>query len=571
MARYLSAVAAVGVPTGLVGAHALLYGRWVVDDAGITFAYARSIANGEGPVLQPGSAPVEGYSNPAWLALLVAGRWLGLFDRGTWFAIPDYVAFPKLLALVCVAGMFVCFYAVARTTTSWPAIVTVVAGTVTAAVPSFVVWTMSGLENALLVLVTAGIASVLVRAAVAGQLFEVKPALWCGLLAAVAALTRPDGLIYAGAYPLAVLVLLRRDQLGAAVRAVMASMLAFAGPAGAYLGWRLATFGQWLPNTALAKAQDTPTLADVARLGELSGYVGLPLAMTAAAAVTAGLAMRSPERGGMVVLLVPLTLALGAYVVLEADWMRHYRFATPVWALTSLAAAVGGARLLTRIPSLRAGAVVLVVAVGVLAVSAPTLVGHAAQGRKGPVAPLCVVAQSTGRSANGYADYLQLRAGSLLAPDIGGVALTSRLRTVDLAGLADAHIAAFWNARDWAGLRDYVFEQVRPTFISAHGGWSSTTGITLDPRFGWDYAEIATVAGSTDWVRRDILTSPADLDGLRAYAAAVTLPADFAQRAAPRGSCGNILTPGSDSPVDEELRVRTRLGAHDDSANVNRK
>ncbi|MGH3992012.1 MAG: hypothetical protein ACRDSN_06050, partial [Pseudonocardiaceae bacterium] len=136
MHRHLSAVAAVGVPTGLVGAHALLYGRWIVDDAAITFAYARSVANGEGPVLQPGADPVEGYSNPAWLALLVAGRWLGLFDRGTWLGVPDYVAFPKLLALVCVAGMFACFYAVARATTSRPALVTVVAGAVTAGVPS---------------------------------------------------------------------------------------------------------------------------------------------------------------------------------------------------------------------------------------------------------------------------------------------------------------------------------------------------------------------------------------------------------------------------------------------------
>ncbi|MGH3925125.1 MAG: hypothetical protein ACRDTT_20070, partial [Pseudonocardiaceae bacterium] len=112
------------------------------------------------------------------------------------------------------------------------------------------------------------------------------------------------------------------------------------------------------------------------------------------------------------------------------------------------------------------------------------------------------------------------------------------------AGLADAQVAAFWGARDWAGLRDYLFEQVRPTFIKSHGGWSSTTGITMDPRLGRDYAEIPTVPGSVDWVRRDVLTGSADLDGLRAYAAAVTVPADLAQRAAPRGSCGDVLTRG---------------------------
>jgi len=59
-------------------------GTWIVDDAGLTFAYARSLSSGDGLVLQPGAAPVEGFSSPAWMALLVVGRWLGLFDHGAW-------------------------------------------------------------------------------------------------------------------------------------------------------------------------------------------------------------------------------------------------------------------------------------------------------------------------------------------------------------------------------------------------------------------------------------------------------------------------------------------------------
>ena len=94
----------VGVPTVLVALQMQLYGRWIVDDAATTFAYARSLAAGEGAVLQPGANPVEGYSNPAWLAVLVLGRWLGLFDRGTWFGVPDLVVFPKFVALLCCAG-----------------------------------------------------------------------------------------------------------------------------------------------------------------------------------------------------------------------------------------------------------------------------------------------------------------------------------------------------------------------------------------------------------------------------------------------------------------------------------
>ena len=49
---------------------------WEVEDAAITFAYARSFAEGDGLVPQPGAERVEGYSNPTWL-LLFAAKFVG--------------------------------------------------------------------------------------------------------------------------------------------------------------------------------------------------------------------------------------------------------------------------------------------------------------------------------------------------------------------------------------------------------------------------------------------------------------------------------------------------------------
>jgi len=176
--------AAIGLPTALVAWHASFYGRWIVDDAGITFAYARSIATGAGPVLQPGASPVEGFSNPAWLGLLVLGRWLHLFDTGTWLGAPDLVMYPKALALLCCLGMFVGFLSIARAVSSRPALVALAAGSITAAIPSFVIWTTSGLENALFALAVVTIAAVLVRAALDGRLLDTRTAVLCGGLAA---------------------------------------------------------------------------------------------------------------------------------------------------------------------------------------------------------------------------------------------------------------------------------------------------------------------------------------------------------------------------------------------------
>ena len=401
------AVPAVLVPAVLVAWHASYYGRWEVDDAGITFAYARSVATGAGPVLQPGLPPVEGFSDPAWLALLVVGRWLGLFDNGTWFGVPDYVAYPKALAILLVAGMFACFYATASAVCRRPAVVTIAAGAICAAIPSFVIWCVSGLENSLFVLVAVGLATVLVRSEARGRLVAAGPAAACGLLAAVAALTRPEGMIYAAAYPLAVLVLIRRGGWLRGAIAVVIAVLAFAVPLGSYLLWRHATFGAWLPTTAVAKSQGLPTAASFAKVSDLVAYAGWLAVLVAVLLVGAAAGRASFARHAVVLLMIPLGLALVAFGVLVNDWMIQYRFATPVWALGALVVAISADEVLGRLRP-RARVVVAVVAVAAVALSGTQWVKAARSYRAEPVAPMCLIVQNTGREFNGYVGILGL-------------------------------------------------------------------------------------------------------------------------------------------------------------------
>lgn len=539
MRVWSSAFAAIGVPTALVGLHALLYGRWIVDDAAITFAYARSITSGAGPVLQTGAPAVEGYSNPAWMAILMIGRAAGLFDRGTWFGVPDYVTFPKLVALLCCAGMFAVFYAAARAVSSRPALVTIVAGSVTAAVPSFVIWCFSGLENALLGLAAVAIGTLLVRAAATEQ-FTVSTGVRCGLLAALAALTRPDGLVYAAAFPIVALLFLQRDRVAAAFRSSLMSIAAFTVPLGAYLAWRLLTFGEYLPNTALAKSQGIPGPADLARPGELLGYAGWLTVLVGGVLVGAAVARPSRLRNGLIALLVPLGLALTAYAVLEPDWMGQHRFATPVWPLGALAATLAAARVVPRLAG-RGRASLAVIAAVAATLSGLTFADSVRTFRQAPTAPLCLVAENTGHTFDGYAQILGLQGGTLLAPDIGGAALTSDLLIVDLAGLADARIAEFWRMGDMAGLRDYVFDAVQPTFIISHSGWSTLTGLVDDTRMSRDYEFLTRNSGGGNWVRRDVVPSTSRLAMAREFAVQVAAPQDARYRQAPRSSCGDTL------------------------------
>ncbi|MFC5286262.1 hypothetical protein ACFPM7_04305 [Actinokineospora guangxiensis] len=547
----LRAVPPVLVPTAVLGVHGAAYGRWTIDDAAITFAYARSLTSGHGPVLQPGAEPVEGYSNPAWLAVLSVGRLVGLFDSGAWFGLPDYAAFPKAVALLLAAGMFAAVYLVADALTERPGLVTVAAGTLTALVPSFAIWVFSGLENPLLGFAVVALAAVLVRAVVGGRLLTTRAAVTAGLLAALAGLTRPDGMIYAAAFPLVALLFLRGWR--PAVKPVLLSVVAFAVPVGAYVAWRWAVFGALLPNTALAKSQGVPSPQDLVKPATMVGYVGWLTLLVGVVLVGAALPRPSKERDGLLALLVPLGLAVVAFGVLAADWMPQFRFATPVWPLAAVAAVVGGSLVVGGLAT-RGKVAVGVLAVLGLAHSVTLWWADMDRFRTGPTVPTCVIAQAVGWEFNAYADLLGVRDGSLLVPDVGGAALASDLEILDLAGLAHREIAEFWGDDDMRGLRDYVFTEARPTFITAHGNWAGATGVLADPRLQRDYALITADRSREKWVRRDAVPDDGTMALLRvAGDEAARLHAVAA--AQPRGSCGDVIT--ADTRFFAERAART--------------
>ena len=536
-----------------------------------------------------GSAPVEGFSDPAWLALLAAGHKLGLFDHGTWFGVPDYVAYPKTLAILLLAVVFAAFFAAASSVARHPATVTAVAGCACALIPSFVIWSVSGLENSLLAAAVAVQAAVLVRRR--ERLAGLLPAIACGLLAALAALTRPEGLIYAAVYPIALLVVGRGwlRSLGAGAL----SVVAFAVPFGAYLAWRLATFGQWLPTTATAKSQGLPTVAGFAKVGGLIAYAGWPMALVGAVLVGAALtrsripsgptgpdeawALPAPGVAGsghdvsaapsgtasgrdvgvasggavpghgvgvaLALLLIPLGLALVAFGILVPDWMEQYRFATPVWMLAPFAITLAGDEVVSDL-RWRGRALVAVLVAGAGAVSFVGFVPEVQTFRAAPTAPMCLIVTNTGREFNGYMDILGLRSGTFFAPEIGGAALTGRALLYDGGGLAEQTIARYWAAKNPAGIRDYVLDVVKPTFIRAHGSFRPFIGLDADPRFQRDYVEIDTFTNDgANWVRRDLVPDDATMAKLKAWGA-TALAADAAQRATPRASCGDRLLVG---------------------------
>ena len=93
------------LPFALLVLHSLLFRTWIIDDAGISFAYSRSFAAGHGLVSQPGTNPVEGFSNFTWVMLLAPFFALRIFDP---------ILTPKIVSLLLVLGSFVVIWKIFR-------------------------------------------------------------------------------------------------------------------------------------------------------------------------------------------------------------------------------------------------------------------------------------------------------------------------------------------------------------------------------------------------------------------------------------------------------------------------
>ncbi|HEV3057749.1 MAG TPA: hypothetical protein VGY48_05850 [Vicinamibacterales bacterium] len=489
--------AALVVPLAVFCVAFVLLRDWVVDDAGITFAYARNAAAGHGLVSQPGQLPVEGYSNFLWLAALLPFFELRVFDA-TWT--------PKLVSLALVVGTFWLLGSLLPRRLRLSTTATVLALTLIAANPAFAIWTVSGLENALMAFLVALEWSLL---AAWSDVTAPAPrlAVPLGLTASAIALTRPDGLLYCVAAP-AILIVVGRARR-AALRDAAAAFTVAAVVFAAFLVFRWTTFHDLFPNAYWAKggpgarsAAELMTLAPDAAgawialhhaIGsKLAGWVAVFLVMVPLRAALGerrgrpGRLSRAQEATG---LLYACTAA--EFVLLPPDWMSEYRFATPfvlvslpwlAWCTQDVFVAA------TSIYPRRrwaAAAAVALLAAAAFAVDARRMRAFRAH----PTVSVDLVAKALARPYNDLAARLGLTQASLLAPDLGGLLMQSRLTVIDLVGLCDRTIARSIG-KDQPRFYAYVFEERKPTFIHTHDYWTWLANLDADPRFRRDYEAI---------------------------------------------------------------------------------
>jgi hypothetical protein len=528
----LRAALALAACFAIYAAAAALLGDWIMDDAGISYAYARNLAGGHGLVSQPGRPPVEGFSNFLWVVLLALLFLARIFD--------PVVAAKALGALCVLLSLWIFQRSLRRDPGGWaPALL---ATALVAGSPPIVIWASSGLENGLTLLLGAALFD---RLAWMPRRWE----LHAGILTALLAMNHPENPLYVAAGLLVCCgpLLTGRESVAEAMRHAGRYLAGFALLFLPFMAFRLRTFGLPFPHTYYAKRR-YPDLfsqlsasflhpADTARkLFDLSRGIAGPLGIFAMA-LTVGAVLVLLRRGrlgrafGAAFSLQ--VVAVATYLWNDEDWMGEYRFATLATAFSlvsfvmagfSLDREFGGARARRLVTGAYAAAATLLLANGAARV---------ARFAETPPTPFADVARQYAFKFNVYADVLRLEHASLLLPDIGATLLYSNLTVYDAAGLCEPDVVrtlkggtVYWLDRHPA-FYDWVFETAQPTFINTHDFFTHVAALERDPRFERDYvavnaypdAYVALTYGwaalSGDWVRRDVLRSPGDLEALR--------------------------------------------------------
>lgn len=529
---WLCANAAYLLPCVVFAAHALVFQGWIIDDAGISYAYARNLAQGHGLVSQPGLPPIEGYSNFLWVVILAPFFALKIFDP---------VVVPKLLSFVLVCVTFRILYTIITRVFQQTPLTAALALFLIAANPSFTIWTISGLENPLFVLMITAQLWLCLQVVTMRQ-SVVPGAIAAGLCASAVAMTRPDGAIYAALYPLVFLslwvILKKKDKTYSLLPVVIYTAITGA-MMGVFLGFRIAYFHDVVPNTYHAKGG--PSLSDAIRLllirpygieraldllssinSKLNGFMLMALVALSACLVS----LRRLRIETWVLLLFLLTASVD-YMLMPNDWMREYRFATPFIALFFTYIVVLANSYLQSFSGWTKQIRVLVVALVVICmlVQVTVCLKRTVVFAQNPTLPFVRVAELFGFKFNRYAKVIGTNKASLLCPDLGGTLYYSKLRVYDLAGLCDRTIAKTAYKNNKALFHNYVFETIKPTFIHVQDYWTGVAKFDEDPRFRADYIAIYECIERNgelpgDYVRKDVIADePGKLALLRRMAA----------------------------------------------------
>lgn len=215
----------------------VIHGQYLkggIDDAFISFRYARNLASGYGFVFNPGGERVEGFTNLLWVLILSL-----LYKTGI-----DFISASRVLGLLLGTGSLLGVFAIARNRIGSSSLWAILPPLVLACNSCFVGWSVRMMGTPLFTfLVIAGT-----------YLHYQRRWLLSGIIFGMAALSRQEVLLIV--LPLwitLILVGLRKGQKKETARNISTAVIPFGIMVMGLLIWRLLYFGYPLPNTFYAK------------------------------------------------------------------------------------------------------------------------------------------------------------------------------------------------------------------------------------------------------------------------------------------------------------------------------
>ncbi len=462
----------------------LLIGDNGWDDGAITVAFARTFARHGVVALTPRSETVEGFSSVSWFllnALPALAR--PSFERAILFSqvlsVLSICASTALLGRTC---------SLLRLDRRWT----------TLTVITFAAWGCSfyeagnGMEMGLL----AAAFLVLVN-----ELLSPQPrAFWLAAGVFVAVTTRFEAVVYVALLALGVVSVRGRRAFWLIVAACVGTVLLLSS-------WRLAVFGDVLPNTFWAKRW--PPYAAFGVMSRLTAALELPFFFVVPIGALAisrsgrlhlgGLARERPR--ALLILGYPIAGAILMGGLLGKHWgywgrMPYFAFPLALALLALLFSSWVNATASKLRVAVAVGSFVSALGLSMTGFPSGTLAAASRGGSFG-VTPHTYAA--SGRVFRRFASAAALQQPTILTPDVGGLALCcDEFRIVDLALLSNRKLAH----RGHDALAE-VLETESPEIVAAHWYWASLGGLYDLPTFRERYRP-AFAGGTKLWIRRDV-------------------------------------------------------------------
>ena len=290
----------------VVGAMTLLLSRLTLDDAYITFRYARHLADGYGlGAWNRTGEHVEGYSSLLWTLVLAGAARLGADIR---LASKVLGAAAALLLIASLIGR----------RDDRPA---VLAGVFLAVYLPFVLYTASGMEAvAFTSLVTLAL---------------IGPAAWQPAIAPLLVAMRPEGPLIAGIDVLA--LAWRRERSGWVIATAISALLTIA----ALAIYRWTAYHALAPNTYYAKVAGGGSGHVKLGLVYVGGWMLAHTAVLAFLAIGAAAAIRARDRRGLTclalfVLYILYLASVGGDAPTAFPFWRQFVHVAPAWLLVAM-------------------------------------------------------------------------------------------------------------------------------------------------------------------------------------------------------------------------------------------